>query len=216
MNSIYTPFRSDDRPSGLLLVIFILLGAGAYFHLGKLDSFFLIHNSNSGLFDWFFKNYTHLGDGLFCLVIFLFLLTRKYRYALDFLFIFLMTGLLVQIGKRLLFPEELRPLGLLGAEALNIIEGVNLYERNSFPSGHTATGVATFFFLSLLVEGKNWKVLLVVLGTMVGYSRIYIGQHFFEDVLAGMVVGTLSVVLWVWVSQKIQWPQWTEKRKKIP
>ena len=212
IEKLYSPFRSENKQSGYLLIAFLILGILLYMVLGKLDAFYLIHRANNPFFDQFFRIYTNLGDGIFCVVVFFFLLTRKVRYALDFLIIFLLTGLMVQIGKRMIFPDEIRPLGLLGAEALNIIEGVGLHERNSFPSGHSATGVACFFYLAL-ISNKTWlKNLLIILGVMVGYSRIYLGQHFVEDVLAGILIGVFAVSLWTLISNRISWPGWSEKR----
>jgi membrane-associated phospholipid phosphatase len=42
---------------------------------------------------------------------------------------------------------------------------------------------------------------LLALG--VGYSRIYLMQHFLTDVLAGAWLGTLCALLGTWVAQSI-------------
>ena len=75
----------------------------------------------------------------------------------------------------------------------------------SFPSGHAA-GASMFFAVCILVTivltGRGWKrrVLITtftVLGLAVGVSRIFLGVHWFSDVLAGLIFGTLvTVVAW--------------------
>jgi len=46
---------------------------------------------------------------------------------------------------------------------------------------------------------------------MVGYSRMYLSEHFFEDVTAGSVIGVVPTVIWLyWLDNKrfIQRPKW--------
>lgn len=76
------------------------------------------------------------------------------------------------------------------------------YEASySFPSGHTAS--VTSLVLSVLVVFayfgvSRWVLVLSVLvGTvliiLVGYSRMYLGMHWFEDILGGFLAGVLGV-----------------------
>ena len=114
---------------------------------------------------------------------------------------------------------------MLGISALTKILKVS-FERNrpevlaeydgtgfSFPSGHT-TGALTFYgFLIYLVVSssmkKQWKwalnIFLGLLILLVGLSRVYLGVHFFSDVMAGMLfglawllvcIGALEITLW--------------------
>jgi membrane-associated phospholipid phosphatase len=205
-------FRNKDNIiTGVFLGILWFTGVCLYFFLGKIDSFHLINDFNSPVLSLFFKYFTSLGDGLFSLLIFLVLLFKRYRLAIDFLVIFLLTGLMVQIGKRFLFPEELRPLGLLGPDLIHLIDGVGIHEHNSFPSGHTATAVASFLFLSVIQARLAIKLLLVLAGLLVGYSRIYLSQHFLNDVLAGIVIGSFGTWFWIYFSNRIEWKHWSKK-----
>ena len=63
----------------------------------------------------------------------------------------------------------------------------------SFPSGHTtaATAAMVAIFLSC-PKGKSWPALVFAL--LMGFSRIYLGVHFFSDVLAGFVCGTVGAI----------------------
>jgi len=66
---------------------------------------------------------------------------------------------------------------------------------HSFPSGHTATSFACAAVLASLAP--RLRVPLFVLAALIAFSRLYNGDHFPLDVLAGAVLGLLvgAVVL---------------------
>ncbi|TAJ47391.1 MAG: phosphatase PAP2 family protein [Chitinophagaceae bacterium] len=76
----------------------------------------------------------------------------------------------------------------------------------SFPSQHTSFAFATAMTLSL--HYKKWYVAVPAFAwaTGVGYSRLYLGQHYPSDVIAGAALGTGSALLSEWLTKKI-WPQ---------
>lgn len=79
----------------------------------------------------------------------------------------------------------------------------NNYHR-SWPSGHTTGAFATSFLLTWSLS-QRWvwlAVLFFFLAFFVGYTRIYLSQHFFEDVLAGSLVGTIVPYFLVWFFER--------------
>ena len=76
-------------------------------------------------------------------------------------------------------------------------------EGQSFPSGHTTLAFATV--TSLTLQYKKWYIAVPAYAWAagVGYSRMYLGQHYPSDVIAGAVVGTGSAFLSHWLSDKI-------------
>lgn len=77
----------------------------------------------------------------------------------------------------------------------------------SYPSGHTLSATAFYGFLiyfvlvSLLsLELKIVIVLLLLeLILIIGFSRIYLGVHYFSDVVGGLLLGAFYVSLYVYL-----------------
>ncbi len=70
----------------------------------------------------------------------------------------------------------------------------------SFPSGHAMGSLIGYgllaYLLSLAVPRLRWAVVMgtVLLVSAIGFSRLYLGAHYFSDVIAGYAAGT------VWLS----------------
>jgi undecaprenyl-diphosphatase len=78
----------------------------------------------------------------------------------------------------------------------------NSQTNQSFPSGHTSTAFALATTLSL--QNKQWHIIIPAYAwaTSVGYSRLYLGEHYPTDVLAGAFIGAGSAWLSHWLTQK--------------
>ncbi len=73
----------------------------------------------------------------------------------------------------------------------------------SFPSGHAAIAVAFYGFLAymLIRNFGRWKTkvniffagMLIIL--LIGFSRLYLGVHYFSDVWGGYLVGALWLII---------------------
>lgn len=91
--------------------------------------------------------------------------------------------------------------------------------NDSFPSGHVLyfCGFYGFlFFLTFILLQKRWyrKVFLGIFAifiTFIGMSRIYVGAHWFSDVVGGYLIGI------VWLSFMIfLYNNWEIIRDKLP
>ncbi|HMK66477.1 MAG TPA: phosphatase PAP2 family protein [Thermodesulfobacteriota bacterium] len=70
----------------------------------------------------------------------------------------------------------------------------------SFPSNHATSTFGAAFFLSHTY--RNWGCLLFPMALVVGYSRIYVGEHYPFDVLGGFFMGFLGSVVFIWIQNK--------------
>ena len=65
----------------------------------------------------------------------------------------------------------------------------------SFPSGHTSMAFNTAMNVSMLTD-KNWiKITAFTWASAIAYSRLYLGEHYPSDVLAGAIIGVGSAYL---------------------
>lgn len=159
--------------------------------------------------DIFFKYITHLGDGLVVGVVVVLALIYKVRYGLIALVGIGGAGLLSQLLKRQLFHTEKRPSKVFeNIGDLRVIEGIDLHSSFSFPSGHATVAFGIFFFLSLITKSNNLKAFCFTMATITAFSRVYISQHFLEDVYAGSLLGTgVLLLVFAWLREK----RWGEK-----
>ncbi|MFN2457500.1 MAG: phosphatase PAP2 family protein [Chitinophagaceae bacterium] len=160
---------------------------------GKTGSFLLINGNYSEGLDFFFQYATVLGDGIIYipLVVYGIIFNRKYLIAI--ISGIMICTFLTQFLKRAVFPDELRPLSLeLQNILIHKVQGVPVHRMHSFPSGHTATAFTMALLLAAIIRSNSWACILPLIALLVGYSRVYLGEHFLTDVCAGMAIGILS------------------------
>src|SRR6185436_699755 len=76
-----------------------------------------------------------------------------------------------------------------------------------FPSGH-AQNAATAWIATAFYFKKRWIwTTAILLISLVGLSRVYLGVHFPTDVLGGWVIGALFACLWLLMESRFG-PNW--------
>lgn len=189
----------ENKFYGIGFIGWLLLGAGLIFFIEKGDIilFFNAHRSYYG--DLFFRYTTMAGEEIAYVLLLLFLLIYRRNAA----WLVPITGgivLLVSKGLKELFQQD-RPVAWFKKldlfDVLNVIEGEPLFSgASSFPSGHTMSAFALFGLLALLIPQKKWVGLLILgLAILVGISRVYLIHHFFMDIYAGSIIGTLLALI---------------------
>jgi membrane-associated phospholipid phosphatase len=137
-----------------------------------------------------------LGDGAIVVIPLLFFALYRYSHALILLWAALFHILFVNLGKRVLFKGFPRPAEFLKDIDFYQVPGVELHHWNSFPSGHTTTIFMLCAVLSMVLPKRlRLQPLLFTLAVLVGFSRIYLMQHFWIDVFAGSALGVSSALL---------------------
>ena len=158
----------------------------------KADLQLWMTSSNSPFADTFFHYYTYVGDWIPFAVAGI-LLFWSFRAAGFIVLSQLISGIFTRLIKSLW--NEPRPLLYFKEHypgiQLHTVAGEHINMIRSFPSGHTITAFAFFLALTYFTKNRAWQVLYFVLAVLVGFSRIYLQQHFAIDVLVGSLVGVL-------------------------
>lgn len=123
-------------------------------------------------------------------------------------------GLIVQFLKRQVFSDIRRPISFFAPEELNLVEGIEMHQFFSFPSGHTTAAFTIGFLICRFIPKKrSWFALVIfLLAALMGFSRIYLSLHWPRDVAAAAVVSML-LSLFIYprllsFSEKIQLNWW--------
>jgi membrane-associated phospholipid phosphatase len=165
---------------------------------GKINSHLLLNNFHTSFFDYFFRILTYLGDGLFMVITGLFLiLFISIRYGLIILSSFLASSLIVQLLKRFIFAAYDRPVLFfqnLGMEIYKI-PGLEYHGHFSFPSGHSTSAFALFIGLAIFSKRDSLKIIFLLAACLTAFSRVYLSQHFLEDIIAGSILGTITSII---------------------
>jgi membrane-associated phospholipid phosphatase len=165
----------------------------------KIEIALFINRLNTPFLDVFFKYYTLFGTFTLIAPIIVYQLFLKYRYALVTTASTLISLILSQFCKRLVWPDSPRPkVFFKELTDIHYVDGVHLHSAHSFPSGHTTGAFALFVALALLNKRPGYQMLFLVAAILVGYSRMYLSQHFLVDVTVGSLIGVFSA----WVSYR--------------
>ncbi|WP_410473811.1 phosphatase PAP2 family protein [Guyparkeria sp. TX1] len=213
----HTAFRRDPAPASQLVLAFVLtaavLLAGVFAWPGARESLFHVFNALGGIESTqpFWAGINALADTWLTLGLMLPFVLWRPRLAILLLFAAIVATVITHSLKPLF--DELRPPGVLDADAFNLIG--HSIRSEAFPSGHTVTA---FTFAGLLILGLRprwpWVALLLALASIMGISRMVAGVHWPTDVLAGAVVGLVSVALAVWLVNR--WPAARHARWPVP
>jgi len=141
--------------------------------------------------DAIFKVITFLGDEKFALLIVPFLYWALDKaLALRMAFLYLGSAYVNTVLKAIFAVP--RP----AAPAVRVIAPAEGY---SFPSGHAQTTTTVWGYLATQVRKTRFVILAIVLIVLVGLSRVYLGAHFPQDVIAGTIIGLVLVAIYNWL-----------------
>ena len=195
-------FVKSVRNSGYYIYyLFLILGFFILVLTQKGDFLIWLNSHHNKAMDFFFKYWTHLGDGLvFAFFAIIFLLTSYYRTIVLIVAVIGQT-IVIQGLKRFVFGDVVRPkLYFDNFESFYQVPGVEIHSSNSFPSGHTATAFTVAVMLSLMIGKRSITGLLMIMAILVGISRVYILQHFFIDIYFGSIIGFLiGLFVYLWM-----------------
>ncbi|MDD3341403.1 MAG: phosphatase PAP2 family protein [Bacilli bacterium] len=147
---------------------------------------------------WLYKPITDFGDiyilPVFVIFTVIYLHKKEPKKIMPFLILMAASLLLVLLFK-FIFARQ-RP----------DIMGYFIFNGYSFPSGHSVMSSTFYLYIASLCMQKGqskckyiFALFSIVLAITIGFSRIYLGAHYFSDVMAGFILGALLlniVLLW--------------------
>jgi len=210
-------------PLLILLIIFLLLynhdSINVVNYIQFQKKWFFLINSKLSQFPIILNNLTQFGSEL----IFLSFLSIFIVYAPKLWESFLsawVISILLSRSLKILFSVP-RPAAIFDNNEFIII-GEKLTGNNSLPSGHSITvftilTVLMFAFMPQKLKYKiSWFVLFIITGLMLGITRVGVGAHYPLDVVIGSVIGYISGITGIFISQKFQIWSWINNKKYYP
>ena len=181
----------------LIPYFLFLLVAGIFLSIySKGEAHLILNQWRNYFLDYFFYYTTFIGDGVAVVLITILLCFIRFRYALFMGLSNIISSLITQTLKQTFFSEYVRPKKFFeGVHQLNLVPWAENYSFYSFPSGHTTAAFATFFCLALIVKNKMLKFFMFLIALTVGLSRVYLSQHFLNDVYAGSLIGVTTAFI---------------------
>lgn len=194
------------RHLAFIIPFLILVVACLYiqFTNSKAELFLWTNIRHNRFFDEFFKVGTLVGDELTTLIVCLVMLFIKYRYAVLTFLAYSYSSLIVQVLKRIF--DSPRPSKFFeGMNPIRTIEGYPLYEFHSFPSGHSTNAFTLAVVLAFILPNRQLHWIIIPIAVLTAFSRVYLAQHFFQDVFAGAVLGVVLTFQLIWWLENTDW-----------
>jgi len=161
-----------------------------------LDFIIITQQISTPLLDSFFRAITSLGDELFYLLLFSFLLWCVDFYLGIRVGIIFLLSVYVNTGVKEIFQQP-RPFDILPEIKKAYASGYG------FPSGHAQSSLVVWGSIAYWKKQTWIRCLSVLLILLIGFSRIYLGVHFPTDILGGWLIGGLILGLSYFIFLKI-------------
>ncbi|MDR2065827.1 MAG: phosphatase PAP2 family protein [Prevotellaceae bacterium] len=152
-----------------------------------------INNLHCGILDFLMFNITqwYCACMVYAILVFAFVAVKKkqwWQYILFLAFALIAVSLVISVFIKPCVAR-LRPCNT--AELQGMLHIVRKYtaESFSFLSSHAATGFTIATFVHASLRKRHISILIFLWAFVYSYSRIYLGVHFFGDVLCGAVFG---------------------------
>jgi membrane-associated phospholipid phosphatase len=188
-------------------IIIILL------NFNKIEAHLWVNQYHNTFFDFLFYILTQSVEFWGCLSIYIIVaLVKKYKYGIIGLLTYAISGIITQILKRNIFSEFNRP--TYSIENLRLIPDYFEFEQHqhfSFPSGHATAAFSLFIFLTLISKNKKLGYLYAVLACLTAFSRVYLSQHYFIDILIGSLIGTIVTLFTFYLLNFVKFGKWGNK-----
>lgn len=169
----------------------------------KEQIYFAVNSHYSNWADTLAPYFTDLGLGWTTIVISAILALFSYRKSFILVTSYVVTSLTAQVIKHIVGADRPKLYFQNQLSRIHFVKGMYIDMHNSFPSGHTVTAFSTALVLTYFAKNKKWGFIFLIMAVLIGYSRMYLSEHFFEDVTAGSAWGVFVTIFWIrWLDSK--------------
>lgn len=192
--------KEKDKSTYLIIVLFLLFLLLTFLIKLHLIDFVdvriyeIIHSFRNKNLDFYFKNITKLGNmSIIFYIVFIFLIIKRNNYSLFLTAISIVSTSTMSILKNII--KRTRP---------DILRLINV-SGYSYPSGHSMISVCVFGYLIYYIL-KTYKnnylkylltTILSIIIISIGISRIYLGVHYFSDIIGGYLVSSVILIIFI-------------------
>jgi len=170
-------YRFTSLPAVVAAVFVLLLLIPV--HISNRQIFHLINGLHSPFTDAIWLTFTTAGDGLFLGIIVGAFVVKNPRVPAMGLILLVFSSVVVHLIKAA-FPT---PRPAMALEAIHVVGP--LLRSGSFPSGHAASGISAALAVWYCYDSRIAGPVAIVIGALIGLSRVFVGAHFPQDVLGG-------------------------------
>lgn len=200
--------------------LFIIIALTIKILFTKEEIYFFINGLHFPAGDVFFKYVTELGSSITAFSIMLILLFVSYRACLLMVSSQIVTFAINNVLKNMVGAPRPKLYFTDSPHTIYYVPDVEVLSNHfSFPSGHTVCAFTMAVVLTYVSPRRVYGLFYFLLAGLVAYSRMYLSQHFFEDVTAGSLEAVLVVPLWLtWFNQRqfLQHPGWAGALSRKP
>lgn len=163
---------------------------------GKEAAFLIINGAHTPFLDFAMPIFTMLGEFYLLIPMLLFVTLRNVKVGAGMFIGYALASTTAQVLKFCAPWHNDRPsLYFYNDARVHYITNYFNSVSHSFPSGHTTLAFSVMLYLALTVKQLSLQLYCLLIAVLVGYSRVYLAQHFVEDVLAGSLIGAAFAVL---------------------
>lgn len=180
-----------------IIILFWILGFILIINTDQLELHKKLNGFNASILDVIVPYATYIGDGIFAILLVVILFFVNKKHSLILVLSYLISSGITQFLKQVVFPTVMRPFHYFqNEEGFHLVKDVVMHTQNSFPSGHATTCFAIFTTFALFwKQNQSLQALFAFCAIAFALTRVYLSQHFLEDVLAGSLIGTITALV---------------------
>ena len=152
---------------------------------------FIFSHLHNNILDFLMPIFSKLNNGgfIWILISLILIFNKKYRTVGFLTLIAVLIDYLIGEFTMKNIVQRARP--FVSHDAIKLI--ITAPKGYSFPSGHSGSSFAAATILSIYF--KKGRYLFFIFAFLIAFSRVYLGVHYFTDVLVGSVLGIIIALI---------------------